>query len=48
MGAWLNAPLRCDWQLPRARAGLDDNVGLGDARGEELLLGAGDEGLDDG
>lgn len=41
-------PLDGDGELPRAWAGLDDNVGLLDAAGQQLLLGTGDEGLDDG
>lgn len=41
-------PLDGDGELPRAWARLDDNVGLLDTAGQQLLLGAGDEGLDDG
>jgi hypothetical protein len=43
-----NLPLDSNGKLPRAGAGLDDNVGLLDTSLEELGLCAGDERLDDG
>ncbi len=42
------APLDGNWQLPRPRDGLDDDVGLFDAAGQQLGLCALEEGLDDG
>lgn len=52
-GSWLrergrSLPLDGNGQLPRARARLHDNVGLLDAAGEQLLLCARHERLDDG
>ena len=42
-----HAPLHGDGQFPRPRHGLDDDIGLGDAAGSELLDGAGQQRLDD-
>ena len=41
-------PLDGDGKLPGTRAGLDDNVGVLDAGLDELGLGTGHEGLNDG
>lgn len=41
-------PLDSNGELPGAGARLNNNVGLLDTAGEELLLCTGDEGLDDG
>ena len=43
-----NKPLSGNGQFPRAWAGLDDNVGLLYAAGQELCLCAGHKRLDDG